>query len=92
MLTEALLNPAPASPFLTLGTNQMQAIRTHLDLFNVTIPGGPHTSTNSTSTTSPFAAHTNTGSEDNALYLHTICEGATTVTTSDRKGIAYNGC
>ena len=38
MLADALLHPAPASPFLSLGNKQMRAIRQLSDLFSTTIP------------------------------------------------------
>ena len=38
MLAEALLNPIPASPFITLGTEQMRAVSKLAELFQCTIP------------------------------------------------------
>ena len=82
MLTTVLLHPAPASPFLALGTNQIQALRILSELFSATIPSEPPT---------PFAAHANNSSEDTTPYLCTISEADTTVSTTHSKAIAYKG-
>ena len=38
MLVEAIMNPVPASPFNTMGSEQMRALHQFPDLFAVSIP------------------------------------------------------